>query len=261
MSDSVVREPATTNTYCACGPNPLHGQIALVTGASSGIGRCIARDLAGNGAEVCLVARRRAVLQEVAEEIGRNGSRAHVFETDLTHDEAVLGLSERLAASFGRLNVLVLCAGVIVPGLLKEAAIADMDAQYRSNIRAPYELTRLMLPLLRRAAGHIVFINSSAGLRSPAAVGQFAATQHALRCIADTLRDEVNVDGIRVTSIYPGRTATPRIAAVFEREGRAYRPELLMQPSDVAKMVTYTVSLPRTAEITDISMRPMCKSY
>jgi NADP-dependent 3-hydroxy acid dehydrogenase YdfG len=79
--------------------------------------------------------------------------------------------------------------------------------------------------------------------------------------MADSLRDEVNADGIRVLSVYPGRTATPRMAALFEKEGKTYRPELLMQPGDIASMVAHTLALPRTAEVTDISIRPMLKSY
>jgi NADP-dependent 3-hydroxy acid dehydrogenase YdfG len=85
--------------------------------------------------------------------------------------------------------------------------------------------------------------------------------QHAFRSIADSLRDEVNALGIRVLSVYLGRTATPRIAKLFETEGRAYQPDLLMQPEDMAERVTHSLCLPRTAEVTDISIRPMQKSY
>ena len=132
---------------------------------------------------------------------------------------------------------------------------------FRSNVRGHYSLTRTMLPLLRKSLGQIVFVNSSAGLRSPANAGQFSATQHAFRSTADSLRDEVNADGIRVLSIFPGRTATPRMEKLFAKEGRAYKPELLLQPEDVAEMVTHSLRLPRTAEVTDINIRPMQKSY
>src|ERR1700741_1963961 len=121
---------------------------------------------------------------------------------------------------------------------------------YRSNVRGHYALTQALLDLLRKQKGQVVFINSSAGLRSPATVGQFSATQHAFRAMADSLRDEVNSDGVRVLSVYPGRTATPRMAALFANEGRPYRPELLMQPEDIAVMVSQALSLPRTAEVT-----------
>ena len=117
------------------------------------------------------------------------------------------------------------------------------------------------LPLLRAGSGQVVFINSSSGLRARARSGQFAATQHAMKAVADSLREEVNADGIRVLSVFPGRTATPRTEQLFREERKVYRPELLMQPEDVAAMVVHSLKMPRTCEITEISMRPLFKSY
>ena len=239
----------------------LKNQVAVVTGASSGIGKAIALSVAAQGTEVCLVARRRELLEDVAKQAQALGSHGHACPADLTKDEDIRGLGERVQKDFGRLNILVLCGGAIFHGPLEKASLADFDLMYRSNVRGHYLMIQTMLPLLRKAAGQIVFINSSAGLRSPAATGQFSATQHAFRSIADSLRDEVNAMGIRVLSVYPGRTATPRVAKLFEKEGRAYQPDLLMQPEDVAEMVTHSLRLPRTAEVTDISIRPMQKSY
>lgn len=239
----------------------LKNQLAVVTGASSGIGKAIALALANQGAEVCLVARRHEVLNDVARRAQATGARSHVRPADLTRDEDIHDLTRGLQRDFDRLDVLILCGGAISHGPLERAPLADFDLMYRSNLRAHYALTQALLPLLRKRRGQIVFINSSAGLRSPATVGQFAATQHALRAVADSLRDEVNADGIRVLSVYPGRTATPRMAALFEKEGRPYRAELLMQPEDIAAMVIHALSLPRTAEVTEISMRPLMKSY
>jgi NADP-dependent 3-hydroxy acid dehydrogenase YdfG len=239
----------------------LKDQLAVVTGASSGIGKAIALSLAGHGAEVCLVARRRELLENVANQIQALSSRAHACPADLTRDEEIRALGEKAQHEFGRVNILVLCGGAIFHGTLEKASIADFDLMYRSNLRCHYLLIQTMLPLLRKSAGQIVFINSSAGLRSPVSTGQFSATQHALRSLADSLRDEINSDGIRVLSVYPGRTATPRVAKLFEKEARACRPELLLQPEDIAEMVTHSLRLPRTAEVTDISIRPMQKSY
>lgn len=239
----------------------LKNQVAVVTGASSGIGKAIALSVAAQGTEVCLVARRRELLEDVAKQAQALGSHGHPCPADLTKDEDIRGLGDQVQKDFGRLNILVLCGGAIFHGSLEKASLADFDLMYRSNVRGHYLMIQTMLPLLRKAAGQIVFINSSAGLRSPAATGQFSATQHAFRSIADSLRDEVNAMGIRVLSVYPGRTATPRVAKLFEREGRAYQPDLLMQPEDVAEMVTHSLRLPRTAEVTDISIRPMQKSY
>lgn len=239
----------------------LKNRVAVVTGASSGIGKSIALSLAGQGAEVCLVARRREALETVAKQIRESGGIGHVCRADLTSDEDIRGLAEQVQRDAGRVDVLVLCGGAIFHGPLERAPLAEFDMMYRANLRGHYALTQALLPMLRKQKGQIVFINSSAGLRSPATVGQFSATQHAFRAVADSLRDEVNGDGIRVLSVYPGRTATPRMAALFEKEGKPYRPELLMQPEDIASMVTHTLCLPRTAEVTDISIRPMMKSY
>ncbi|MFI5092231.1 MAG: SDR family oxidoreductase [Candidatus Acidiferrales bacterium] len=239
----------------------LKNQVAVVTGASSGIGKAIALALAGQGAEVCLVARRRELLKTAADQIGKSGGRGQVCPADLTKDEDIRELAQQVQRGPGRVDVLVLCGGAIFHGPLERAPLAEFDMMYRANLRGHYALTQALLPLLRKQKGQIVFINSSAGLRSPATVGQFSATQHAFRAVADSLRDEVNADGIRVLSVYPGRTATPRMAALFEKEGKQYRPELLMQPEDIASMVTHTLCLPRTAEVTDISIRPMLKSY
>jgi NADP-dependent 3-hydroxy acid dehydrogenase YdfG len=239
----------------------LKNQIVVVTGASSGIGKAIALSLAAHGTELCLVARRRELLDDVAKQAQALGSRAHVCPTDLTKDDDIRALGERVQKDFAHVNILVLCGGAIFHGLLQKASLDEFDLMYRSNVRGHYFAIQTLLPMLRKAKGQIVFINSSAGLRSPATTGQFSATQHAFRSIADSLREEVNSDGIRVLSVFPGRTATPRISKLFEKEGRAYQPDLLMQPEDIAEMVTHSLRLPRTAEVTDISIRPMQKSY
>jgi len=239
----------------------LRNQVAVVTGASSGIGKAIALSLAGQGAELFLAARSKEGLGETAKEAQKVGARAHTCSLDLNKDEDIRALAEKLQREAAGLNILVLCGGAIAHGSLEKAPLADLDLMYRSNIRGHYALVQTMLSLLRKAKGQIVFVNSSAGLRSPANAGQFSATQHAFRSIADSLRDEINADGIRVLSIFPGRTATPRMEKLFAKEGRAYKPELLLQPEDIAEMVTHSLRLPRTAEVTDISIRPMQKSY
>lgn len=150
----------------------------------------------------------------------------------------------------------------MVNGSTERAELDDFDLQYRSNVRGHYALAQALLPLLTKQRGQIVFINSSVAMRSSVGgKGQYTAMQCALRAVADSLRDEVQEHGIRVLSVYPGRTATPRMAALYEQQGWTYRPELLLQPEDIASMVTHSLSLPRTAEVTDISIRPAIKSY
>jgi NADP-dependent 3-hydroxy acid dehydrogenase YdfG len=240
----------------------LKNQVAVVTGATNGIGRAIACALAAQGAQLCLVARRLAMLEALAMELRGQSSRCYCSRTDLTRDDDLSFLTSEIQREFGGVDVLVLCGGAMVHQKTELASLEDLDRHYQSNLRAPYALVQLLLPLLRKKQGQIVFINSSAGIRSASAeVGQYAATQHALRAIADSVREEVNSDGIRVLSVYPGRTATPRMEALYEKRGVPYQPELLIQPQDVAAMVIAALNVPRTAEVTDISIRPMRKSY
>lgn len=235
-------------------------QVAVVTGANSGIGAAIALGLAAQGATLCLVGRNLKRLEAVAEAARTTTTQVLCHRANLTLDEDIAELSTRLESDYGRVDVLVHSAGVITLGRLESARIDDFDRQYRTNVHAPYLLTQALLPLIKRHKGQIVFINSSAGLNAAANVGQYAATKHALKAMSDSLRHEVNAYGVRVLSVYPGRTATPMQATVHEMEGKAYHPERLLQPEDVASVVIHALSLPRTAEVTDISIRPMMKS-
>jgi NADP-dependent 3-hydroxy acid dehydrogenase YdfG len=178
---------------------------------------------------------------------------------DLVADLHVEELAGALIASEGRVDVLVHCAGTISRGNHETAPIDDLDQQYAINVRAPYLLTQILLPALSAAEGQIVFINSTAGLHARAGSGQFAATQHALTAIADSLREEINPHGVRVISVYPGRTATPRQARIYAQEARPYSPERLVQPGDVASIVMESLTLPRSAELTDVTVRSRLK--
>lgn len=143
--------------------------------------------------------------------------------------------------------------------LLAEVSLADFDRHYRVNVRAPLLLTQLLLPLLRAARGQIVFINSSLGVRTKERAGAYAASKHALKALADTLRMEVNADGIRVLSVFPGNTATPMQAQICQALGQPYEPAHLLQPDDVAVAVRDALTLAPTAELTDLHIRPARK--
>jgi NADP-dependent 3-hydroxy acid dehydrogenase YdfG len=237
----------------------LTDQVAVVTGASSGVGKAIALELAAQGAALCLVGRKLHTLAAVAESVQGTTRWARCYQVDLTRDEGIQELVVRLQRDVRYVDLLIHSAGVISQGQLEDAPIEDLDWQYRTNVRAPYVLTQALLPMLKSRQGQIVFINSSTGLSAKANVGQYAATKHALKAVADSLRDEVNADGLRVLSVFLGRTATPMQAAVHEMEQKAYHPERLIQPQDVAAVVVNALSLPRSAEVTDVSIRPLLK--
>jgi len=239
----------------------LAGQTALVTGASSGIGRAIALGLAAQGVTLCLVGRDELSLEAVAGGARATSPLVLCYRGDLTLDGDIHRLATDFLNTFKRLDILVHSAGGIALGRVEDAPVDNLDWQYRINVRAPYILTQAVLPMLKRGPGQVVFINSTVGLLARANISQYAASKHALKALADSLRDEVNADGIRVLSIFLGRTASAMQQGVFEAEGRTYHPELLLQPADVAGVVIYALSLPRSAEVTEISMRPLLKSY
>jgi len=237
----------------------LENQIAVITGASSGIGKAIALGLAAQGVGLCLIGRNLLTLNTVAESAQPTSSLIKTYQVDLDVDEDIQNLKLYLQQDFGYIDMLIHSAGAISLGMLKDAKVEDFDLQYRINVRAPYLLTQELLPMIQSRHGQIVFINSSAGLKANANVGQYSATKCALKAIADSLREEVNAQGIRVLTVYPGRTATPMQAIVHEVEAKVYQPEKLMQPEDVAEVVVNALSLPRTAEVTDINIRPLNK--
>jgi NADP-dependent 3-hydroxy acid dehydrogenase YdfG len=234
-------------------------QVAVVTGASSGVGRAIALGLAEQGATLFLLGRKPEALEATAKAAQLTAPRVLSQRIDLTQDPEIHRLASRLTRDFTQIDMLVHSAGEISQDRMDRASIDALDRQYRINVRAPYLLTQALLPMLKSCQGQIVFINSSAGLNARAGVGQYAATKHALKGMADSLREEVNPEGLRILSVYLGRTATPMQAAVHEREGRGYRPESLLQPEDVAAVVINALGLPRTAEVTDIQIRPLKK--
>lgn len=239
----------------------LENQIAVVTGASSGIGKAFALALAAEGAALCLVGRRRETLQSVAAEVQGKAPRTFSYQADLALEGDIQSLIADIKRDTKSVDILIHSAGVISLGAIETASAEQMDSQYRINVRAPYLLTQGLLPMLKSRPGQVLFMNSSAGLTARANAGQYAASKHALKAVADSLREEANPAGIRVLSMFLGRTASPMQASVYQMENRKYQPELLMQPEDVASVAVHALCLPRTVEVTEISMRPLVKSY
>ncbi len=218
-----------------------------------GIGRGIAVSMADAGCKVILASRSEATLNELATELNekRAGS-AEVLVLDLSETDQI---AEKVS-HLGPVDILVNCGGLYDSGTMSTATCDLLEKSMRCNVLGPYELTRCLLPGVIQNQGHVVFINSSVINNVGPHTGRFAATAQALRAIADSLRAEINPLGVRVLSVFPGRTATPRQKQIFAKEERAYTPEQLLQPEDIAKVIINHVCLPATAEVTEVWIRP-----
>lgn len=223
----------------------------LITGAGSGIGTAVAQRLAERGDELWLLARNAARAAELRERFP--GARVVVGD---------LAEPGRLSWALGhqelpdRLDSLLHVAGVVELGEVGELTPKVWQETLAANLLAPAELTRLLLPSLRAARGQVIFVNSGAGLRANPQWGAYAASKHGLKALADALRGEESGNGIRVTTVYPGRTATPMQAKVHQQEGKEYDPERWMDPGSVATTVLTALDLPRDAEVVDLQVRP-----
>lgn len=229
----------------------------MVTGGTSGIGKAIACGLAAEGARVVLVSRDEARLRAVADAWPVDGTPPTLLVGDLLDEHDVAGVARQVAQEFRVVHVLVHSAGTITLGPFGDLALSALDEQYRVNVRAPFQLTQALLPSVLAARGQIVFINSSAGLAARAGVSQYGASKHAQKALADSLREEVHSAGVRVISVFPGRTATPMQERVRTMEGRVHDSSTCLQPEDVASVVMTALTMPESAEVKDISIRPM----
>ncbi|MBV8378499.1 MAG: SDR family NAD(P)-dependent oxidoreductase [Verrucomicrobia bacterium] len=237
----------------------LSEKVAVVTGASSGVGRSIALALAAEGADLALLGRRTSLLELVKQECTDRGVRAVCYRVDLLEERELGEIKERVLSDFAGVDILVHSAGMIAFSKFAMASAEDFELQHRCNVLAPFALTQLFLATLIERQGHVIFINSTAGLVGTPGVSQYSATKHALKGLADSLRDEVNPEGVRVLSVYLGRTATPMQAKVHQWENKSYAPEQLIQPEQVAKVVLVALLIGPEAEITEVRIRPAKK--
>ncbi|MEV5648140.1 SDR family oxidoreductase [Nocardia sp. NPDC052254] len=221
---------------------------ALITGASRGLGAAIARELAGTH-RLLLGARSADSLREIRAELPA----AQPWPVDLT-DYAALA---EATAPIERLDVLVHNAGVAELGSIAESSVAQWRETLEANLIAVAELTRLLLPALRAANGHVVLINSGAGLRANPGWGVYAASKFGLRAFGDALRLEE--PRLRVTSIHPGRIDTDMQRAIVEQENRAYEPGEFLTAATVARTVRTAIETPGDAHPTEIVLRPIAR--
>ena len=221
----------------------------LVTGAGSGIGAVLTRRLLDRGDAVVLVARTDARAEELRAAYVGAGDGLEVLVADLAVPESVASLSLP-----DRLDSVVHAAGVVELGSVAELSVDDWVAQLQVNLVAPAALTQVVLPALRAARGTVVFVNSGAGLIAHPGWSAYAASKHGLKALADALRGEE--PDLRVTTVYPGRTATPMQEKVHLQEGKEYDAAAWIRPETVADAILHVLDLPRDATIPDLAVRP-----
>lgn len=222
----------------------------LVTGAGSGIGAVLAERLLERGDTLWLVARST----ERAHDLRADLPDATVLVADLADPTAIEAVADQLPES---LDSVVHVAGVVadlVP--VSELSTDAWQAQLAVNLLAPAVLTRLCLPAVRAARGTVVFVNSGAGQVANPQWSAYAASKFGLRALADSLRAEEHEHGVRVTTVFPGRTATPMQEEVHRQEGREYDAAEWIDPGTVADAILHVLDLPGDATVTDLTIRP-----
>lgn len=223
----------------------------LLTGAGSGIGAALAERLRARGDDLVLLARddERAVALEATH------PGAHTLVADLA-DPA--GVERALSAADlpERLDSVLHVAGVVDLAPVAEVSLTQLRKHLDVNLVSPVLLTRACLPAVRRARGVVVFVNSSAGLSAGPDWSAYAASKSGLRAVADSLRAEERSHGVRVTTVFPSRTATPMQQKVHEQEGASYDPSVWIRPGTVADTMLHVLDLSTDATISEVTVRP-----
>ncbi len=233
-------------------PKRLAKKVAIVTGASRGIGRAISVALAQEAATVVLAARSIQKLQETADQVTKAGGKADIVVTELTEEESIKNLVKTTTEKFSRLDILVNNAGVTHSAKLEETATEDWQRCIEVNARAPFILCREALPLLKKAeTGYIINIASVVGVKGYPLQSAYTSSKHALRGMTISLAEELRGSNIRVHLLCPGGVDTDLVQKV--------RPDIkkdeLMQPEEIAELVVYLVTYKGNAVIDELHIR------
>jgi NADP-dependent 3-hydroxy acid dehydrogenase YdfG len=240
----------------------LAGKTALVTGASSGIGRSTAVALAAAGAQVAVVARRAERLKELVETIEAAGGKALAYAADVTSEEEATRAVEDSVRHFGGLDILVNAAGMTQTAKVENGILEDWRYVFELNFWASWFTSRAAIPALKVGGGDIINISSTAGRHAVGATfGPYAASKHALTAFTASLRAEVTEAGIRVSIIEPGATATEihehiKDDRVRENTRQHIQKDGAMQPEDIADAIVFMVAMPPRVNISQMVIRP-----
>jgi NAD(P)-dependent dehydrogenase (short-subunit alcohol dehydrogenase family) len=240
----------------------LTGQMALVTGASSGLGRAIALALAHAGADVVLLARSADDLQRVVTELTGSGRRVVAFPADVAHEDDVVNAVTRAIETFGHIDILVNAAGIDVPGPIAQLATSDWDYVLDVNLRAPFLLAKAVFPSMSQARrGTIINISSVAGKRGWANASAYCAAKFGLTGFTQALAAEGKAYGIRACIIYPGGMATHWGAwSSTEHAAAGSEPPPVtkaLPPAEVASLIVWMATAPPELVLNEAIISPL----
>ncbi|MBA2510430.1 MAG: SDR family NAD(P)-dependent oxidoreductase [Rubrobacteraceae bacterium] len=240
----------------------LDGKVAVVTGASSGIGEATVRSLATEGAAVVAGARRKERLDELVEEVTRDGGKAIAVECDVTDEEQAHELVRRAVEEFGRLDILVNNAGVMLLSTVGKGLSDQWRQMFEVNVMGLlYSTDAAIRHMKEQGSGHLVNISSVAGRKvTRDSSGVYAGTKFAVNAISEGLRQELLEDNIRVTIVEPGAVATELPDHITDPDARQGLSGLLkldrLQAEDIASAITYAVTQPERVSINEVLIRP-----
>ncbi|MCB2073555.1 MAG: SDR family NAD(P)-dependent oxidoreductase [Novosphingobium sp.] len=240
----------------------LSGKVALVTGASSGIGEAAALALAEAGAKLAVCARRADRLEGLVERIAAAGSEAIALPGDVTDAEFAQGLVQRTVGQFGKLDILVNSAGAIQEGHVDGANLDEWRQTIEVNLMASLYTCRAAMAVMReQGSGDIINISSTSGRRAVALFGPYCTSKFGLTAMTEGLRQEAGGQGIRVCLLEPGATSTELAGGITDPGLRKSVQELAeretsMKPQDIADAVMFVVSLPPRVNVSEMLIRP-----
>ena len=250
----------------------LEEAVALVTGASSGIGEATARALAAEGAAVSLVARRRDRLEGLAEEIAGAGGRALAVEADITDQDQAVGAVEQTVAEFGRLDIVVNNAGQMLLGPMSEAPTEEWDRMIDINLKALLYVTHAAIPQLTAAAADssrgvadLVNISSIAGRKVRAGMGVYNLTKHGVGAVSEALRQELAADRVRVSIIEPGIVATELTDHIRDGVREVVQEAIgkieALRSEDIADAIVWSVTRPAHVSVNEVLVQPTAQTW
>jgi NADP-dependent 3-hydroxy acid dehydrogenase YdfG len=243
-------------------PGTVAGRVALVTGASSGIGEGTALALAAAGAVVAVSARRADRLQALVQRLQAAGGEAISLPGDLTDETVARGVVAQTLRRLGRLDILVNSAGIIQPGRVENADAAQWRRALEVNLLATlHTCSAAVGPMRAQGGGDIINISATAARRAVSPYGPHAASKFGLAALTENLRQEVGAQGIRVCVLEPGATSTEASEGITDPGYRQLvhehvNKEGAMQPEDVAAAVLFILSLPARANVSGMLIRP-----